>query len=365
MPPKRRTDGDAPTTTDAPATQEAPQSPPPVADPVPESPTGTVDDSPEQAEPVPDKPPLEETVARIAEEYGPALDLLERLDRSDTGGQIQAIHPAFWAIMRDVQGIGKHGQMRGGGGDYKFRRYDDLKRELGAACRTHGVMLQSEILDVVNERIDARKTRVQVTVQYRFTSLMDGSELGFQSVGESIDTSDKASSKAMTMALKTALDQAFMLAAEDIEDPDASRPDLAPEDNRGPLARTPERVMADAEQRVYREGDPVPPGGHRVGDQRQVGGTTFVKHSDGPAYPNNAPQNPADPWDKGAPDTRTDAEKAQAAADKLAKPDLTLAQWTNISNAAQQMGLMEQLVRTPHGDQMALKHWMVAVGRTL
>jgi hypothetical protein len=146
-----------------------------------------------------------------------------------------AIYAAIWGVMNDVQGVGKHGQMdpASRAGNYRYQRYDDLKRELGAACRTHGVFLQSEILDVVNDRAfdDKRKTRVQIQMRYRFTSLVDGSAVAFESVGESIDTSDKATGKAMTMALKTALVQAFMLAAEDIEDPDAA-PRAAPHASR-------------------------------------------------------------------------------------------------------------------------------------
>ena len=358
MPPKRRTDGDAtPTTTtpepDIPPTQDAPQSPPPVTD----------DDR---------QAALSETVDRIMAEYGPALELLARMDAS-TGAPIPAIHPAFWAIMKDVQGVGKHGQMQGGGGNYQFRRYDDLKRELGASCRTNGVMLQSEVMDVVNERIDARKTRVQVTVRYRFTSLVDGSALAFESVGESIDTSDKASSKAMTMALKTALDQAFMLAAEDIDDPDAARPSVASDDV--PREQRQQRRDQTVQRRdnVYREGDPVPPGGHQVGDRREVGGTTFVKHGDGPGYPNNNPGR-GDAWDQGVPpaappttpvDDRTPQQKAQAAADAASNPRLTLDDWNRINEAARELSLLDVVIRNSQGQEMALKHHLVAIGRTL
>lgn len=266
---------------------------------------------------------------------------------ADTATSRPAILGAIQGVMNDVTGVGKHGQMDAAArmGNYKYQRYDDLKRELGAAFRKHGVFLQSTSETLVNERVGeaGRMTRVVVAITYRFTSLLDGSELTFDSHGESIDKSDKATSKAMTMALKTALLQAFMLAAEDTEDPDASRPreDDVPQVNR-------------------------PGSAHKVGDTVTVGDQTFVKHSDGPAYPNAAPKDQADPWDQGPPkDTRTPQEKAQAAVVKLSDPTLTLDAWTAISNYAQQLELLDVEVTTPDGVKVALKHFMLAVSRTL
>lgn len=292
-----------------------------------------------------------------------SLFLHERLSKLEMAKPSPAaIYGAIWLIMNDVQGVGKHGRMdpKAGMGNYQFRRYDDLKRELGAACRAHGVMLQSEIVNVTSEHPfkDERKTRVQVHTRYRFTSLTDGSSVVFEALGESIDTSDKATGKAQTMALKTALDQAFMLAMEDIEDPDATRPnedDAPPERPR----REPHPTAADlaAAQRVAQE--------YQVGDTVTVAGQTFVKHSDGPGFPNDQPQDTTNPWDQGPPpDNRTNEQKAQAAANKLSAPGITMAEWSRISDAARQMGLYEVPV-TVNGQEMALKHHLVAVGRTL
>lgn len=294
------------------------------------------------------------------------------------GGTVPAIYAAVWAMMGDVQGVGKHGQMDPASrmGNYKFTRYDDLKRELGAACRAHGVMLQSETINVVNERDfeDKRKTRVQIAMRYLFTSLVDGSTVKFEVVGESIDTSDKASGKAMTMALKTALTQAFMLAAEDTEDPDATRPG---EDD------IPREARQDRRDQSVQRRDSQPD--YQVGDTVTVAGTTFTKHSDGPAIPspaydpakaradaaqqyapNNAPRDAANPWDQGPPkDERTPQEKAQAAAQALGKSGLTMPEWSAISDHARKLDLLDTPVTTPDGAEMSLKYYMVAVGRTL
>lgn len=285
-----------------------------------------------------------------------------------------AILGSIRGIMTDVTGVGKHGQMDPAArmGNYKYQRYDDLKRELGTAFRAHGVFLQSTTRNLTTERLGegGRLSRVVVSVTYRFTSLLDGSELEFDSHGESIDKSDKATGKAMTMALKTALTQAFMLAAEDTEDPDASRPGEEFIDTRGPnegrpVEPHPTQGDVTAAQQVERE--------YAVGDQVTVAGQTFMKHSDGPAlgpsggpgYPNNAPKDPNDPHDQGAPpDTRTVQEQAQAAADAASKRDVTMARWSAISDHARQLGLYDVMVKVD-GQDMALKHHLVAVGRTL
>lgn len=373
MPPKRKQDTDGETITiPEPVTVGEPVEPP--TDPSGVSSPGddaavTVEEMTEEESAVAD---TRWALAEATQRVRTLVDMMEAAHRPAAGPP--AIYGAMWDAMRDVQGVGKHGKMDPAArmGNYAYRKYDDLKRELGAACRTHGIGLQSDIVAVVNEQ-RGNMQRVQVQIRYRFTSLVDGSEMQFDSLGESQDRSDKATGKAMTMALKSAMDQAFMLAAEDIDDPDASRPEPDPYGNGTMVPND----RWGANQRTFREGDPVPAGGHAVGDRREVGGQTFVKHSDGPGYPNDAPKDPADPWDQGAPpttpppaaqpveDRRTPSEKAQAAADKVSQSGLTLDRWNTISEAARTMELMDIPVRTPDGQEVPLKHYLVAVSRTL
>jgi ERF superfamily protein len=294
---------------------------------------------------------------RIEDLAGRVSDVEHGAVRASAPAQ-PAILAAVWSVMNDVQGVGKHGQMEYGE-RYRYRKYDDLKRELGAACRTHGIMLQSQVMSVTNQHPfekDPRKARVQVHMRYKFTSLTDGSTLVFEAVGESIDTSDKATGKAQTMALKTALDQAFMLAMEDIEDPDATRPG---EDDVPREARQERRDAVQARREPQR-----PEPDHQVGDQVTVGGTAFTKHSEPPGFPNDRPRNAGDPWDGGPPpDNRTPEAKAQAAADRASQAT-TKDAWSRISDAARGMGLYDVVVNV-NGAQMALKHHLVAVARTL
>lgn len=154
-----------------------------------------------------------------------------------------AILAAVWAVMKAVRSVGKHGQMNGGGQSYSFRKWDDMSDSLGAAFRDHGVFIQADTLhreyriDVVEETKtpqngnpyvkQTRWTTCWIEMQYKLTSLVDGSTLDVKGYGEGRDSSDKATSKAHTMALKYALSEAFLLATKDMTDGDADRPEIS------------------------------------------------------------------------------------------------------------------------------------------
>lgn len=144
-----------------------------------------------------------------------------------------AILAAVAAVMRAVTYVPKAGQYDDGRSTkYAFRKFEDTAAALGNAFREHEIFVQSEILSRTTDT-DKKPygkgdgytlwTQVFVTVRYSFTSLVDGSRLEVSAIGEGKDSSDKASAKAMTMAMKSALTQGFMIATDD-PDPDASRP---------------------------------------------------------------------------------------------------------------------------------------------
>src|ERR1700754_1089854 len=124
--------------------------------------------------------------------------------------------------MQQVTFVPKAGQYddgkRSGGTKYSFRKYEDTAAALGQAFRDHRVVVQSRVTS--REHIEDKKpykegsgytmwTQAFATMEYPFTSLVDGSTVTAGSIGEGKDSSDKASAKAMTMAMKSALTQAF------------------------------------------------------------------------------------------------------------------------------------------------------------
>lgn len=144
-----------------------------------------------------------------------------------------AIFKAIRSLMETVTNVEKGGAITSGTRQYAFRKVDDLVQHVGDAARQQGVMLQSEITDcqysenTVSDRNGNLTlwTSCRLRIRYIFTSLEDGSSLKFEAVGEGRDNSDKATSKAMSMALKYALGQALLIPSGDA-DPDQERPEV-------------------------------------------------------------------------------------------------------------------------------------------
>lgn len=159
----------------------------------------------------------------------PAKPPLEREDQ---------ILTAITKVMADVIGIAKAGEMRQGTGinarvQYNFQRYEDMAAAVGKAFREHGVATQTVLTGTPNIHHFDKPTQsgktlwtwIQLTMRFVFTSLVDGSTFTVEAVGEGLDSSDKATNKAMTSAYKNALRIAFTLSTGD-DDPDASRPQV-------------------------------------------------------------------------------------------------------------------------------------------
>lgn len=183
-------------------------------------------------------------IAQLENERGDEIVRVQGQPYQESGAP--AILDALWKVMQDVTYVPKSGTYEGGSsGNYKFRRFDDVAKELGEAFRRHGVFLRPEVTSGEHERFETVKeyrnggksvqvwTERRLVVAYTFVSLADGSEQTIQVEGEGRDLSDKATAKAMTMALKTALTQAFMLPS-DAPDPDSERPGDGPDEHVNP-----------------------------------------------------------------------------------------------------------------------------------
>ena len=131
------------------------------------------------------------------------------------------IYPAMVQIMADVDAIakGRRNQAQG----YQFRGIDDVYMELHPVLAKHGVFMTSEIKD---ERSEERTTKNGGASIYRIMKIkytfwaQDGSYVCSEVIGEGMDSGDKASNKAMSVAQKYALLQAFLIPTEDAKDPE-------------------------------------------------------------------------------------------------------------------------------------------------
>lgn len=142
------------------------------------------------------------------------------------------IHSAMVAIMSEVGAVAKSG--KNDKQNYGFRKVDDVYAALQLLMAKHGVYTTSEIL---NERGEERRTssggtllyRI-LTIRYTFWCKEDGSSVTSTVIGEGMDSGDKASNKAMSVAHKYALCQAFTIPTDEPKDPENDSHDLKSDD---------------------------------------------------------------------------------------------------------------------------------------
>lgn len=131
---------------------------------------------------------------------------------------------AIREIMLMVTSVGKDSfneQQR-----FKFRGIDEVLNALGPAMRQAGIAAFPKLISREYAQVNIGTNRTLtghgiIEVCYEFTSLIDGSIKEVIVPGEAMDVGDKTFSKAMSVAYRTALIQAFALATGD-PDPDYS-----------------------------------------------------------------------------------------------------------------------------------------------
>ncbi len=108
--------------------------------------------------------------------------------------------------------------------NFNFRGIDNIVNAVSPALRMHGVVVvptvnasEAETLEIGQNRTRMGYVRVNVTYTFYAT---DGSNIAATVVAESMDSGDKATAKAMSVAFRTALLQTLCLPTDEI-DPDA------------------------------------------------------------------------------------------------------------------------------------------------
>lgn len=138
------------------------------------------------------------------------------------------IYSAMSAVMSEVEAVGK--DQRNNQQGFSYRGIDDVYNALHDAMAQHKVFTTSNILGVTREERTTAKGAVllytQIRIRYTFWTI-DGSSVSTDVQGEGMDSGDKSSNKAMAVAHKYALLQAFMIPTEQV-DPDAESHEVAP-----------------------------------------------------------------------------------------------------------------------------------------
>ena len=115
---------------------------------------------------------------------------------------------------------------------FAFRGIDDVYNTLAPALVEHGLLILPRMTD---RQVAERQTRnggtlfyVTVKAEFDFVSVSDGSKVTISTYGEAMDSGDKATNKAMSIAYKYAAFQAFCIPTELSIDPDAEHHNVAP-----------------------------------------------------------------------------------------------------------------------------------------
>ncbi|WP_066584609.1 ERF family protein [Corynebacterium provencense] len=156
-----------------------------------------------------------------------------------------SVHETMIEVAREVTGLAKRD--RNEGQRFMFRGIDAVMNAFGPAMRTHGLMALPTVEDItVTEKTSNRGAVMQlVRVKMRLTFVNAEGETDDRTVvwGEAMDSGDKATAKAHSVALRTAYLQAFCLPTDE-RDPDADSYEISPEQQERDRAEWSARIAA-------------------------------------------------------------------------------------------------------------------------
>lgn len=157
---------------------------------------------------------------------------------SDNEAAQPDIQVALSRVMADIGAVGKDGF--NAHGKFKFRGIDGVINAVSPALRKHGVIVTPRLHSIDQQAMTTAKgasmNRVVVVVDYVFTGPA-GDTITARTPGESFDVGDKATAKAMSVAMRTALLQALALPTDE-PDPDEHSYEAVPARSQAPAAGT-------------------------------------------------------------------------------------------------------------------------------
>ena len=135
------------------------------------------------------------------------------------------VYEKIAAVTAELSKIGISKDSKNTSQGYAFRGIDAVYGALSPMLSKHGLCILPRVTDrQVIERTNKSGTAlfyVTLTVEFDFVAAEDGSKHTVITVGEAMDSGDKASNKAMSAAYKYAAFQAFCIPTECDNDADA------------------------------------------------------------------------------------------------------------------------------------------------
>lgn len=144
--------------------------------------------------------------------------------------ETKLIYSCLCEINKKIEAIGKNQKNQQQG--FSFRGIDDVMNELHNLFSENGVIIMPKVLDVKrSERTNKNGTAIfttLLTVEFTFIA-SDGSTISAVCLGEAMDSGDKGVNKAMSIALKYALLQMFLIPTVEQKDPDSESHEILSE----------------------------------------------------------------------------------------------------------------------------------------
>jgi len=136
------------------------------------------------------------------------------------------IYGAITAIMNEGYAITKNKRNQQQG--FFYRGIDDVMNTFQPLLAKYKVFVVPEVIDKQREERQTKQGNNLIysvlTVRYTFYA-EDGTHVSAVVVGEGMDSGDKASNKALAVAMKYAMFQVFCIPTEEMVDPDATTPE--------------------------------------------------------------------------------------------------------------------------------------------
>lgn len=136
------------------------------------------------------------------------------------------IYQSITKIMEEVPSIGKTQRNKTQG--FMYRGIDDVMNTLQPLLAKNKVFIVPEILEQTREERTTSKGGNLIysicKIKYKFYA-EDGSSVEAITIGEGMDSGDKATNKAMAIAMKYALFQVFCIPTDEMKDPDSETPE--------------------------------------------------------------------------------------------------------------------------------------------
>lgn len=136
------------------------------------------------------------------------------------------IFQSITKIMEEVPSISKNKKNKTQ--NFMYRGIDDVMNALQPLLAKYKVFIVPEILEQTREERTTKNGNGLIysicKIKYKFYA-EDGSSIEAVTIGEGMDSGDKATNKAMAIAMKYALFQVFCIPTEEMKDPDSETPE--------------------------------------------------------------------------------------------------------------------------------------------